>query len=232
MLQNLVWFAFFLVVLFVVYSKVDTIAGWNRTQAQILGATLYIVSSLNNLLTFSILEIPNHVRQGTLDFIVTKPVDSQFWVSMRKFNFAELGSLMGGIVLIVLSLISGHTALTASQIALFAAGVICAVVNLYSFQLALMTTGIYFIRIDNLWVLGDTMVGLGRYPMDMYPNGLRFILSYCLPVAFFAYFPALQLTKAANPMLTLQGLIVSIVFFFGARTWWRYSMRHYASASS
>ena len=232
MLQNMTWFAFFLVILFVVYSKVDTIAGWDRTGAQILGATLYIVGSLNNLLTFSILEIPDHVRKGTLDFIVTKPVDSQFWVSMRKFNFAEFGSLTGGIVLIVISILSSHMHPSFAQVGLYLIGVLCAVINLYGFQLALMTTGIYFIRIDNLWVLGETVTSLARYPMDVYPGGLRFLLTYFLPVAFFAYFPTLQLIRAANPLITLGGIAFSAVFFFASRTWWRYSMRHYASASS
>ena len=230
MLQNTVWFGFFLVVLFVVYANVKTIAGWDRREAQILGATLYIVSSLNNLLAAAVLEIPSHVRQGTLDFIVTKPVDSQFWVSMRKFNFAELGSFLGAIVLVSISLAGIHP--TAVQFLLYAVGIVCAVVNLYGFQLMLMTTGIYFIRIDNLWVLGETLTGLGRYPMDIYPTGLRYLLTFILPVAFFAYFPALQLVRQPSYTVAMQAMAFAIIFFFLSRFWWRYSMKHYSSASS
>ncbi len=231
-LQNTVWFTFFLVILFVVYAKVDTIAGWDRSQAQILGATLYIVSSLNNLLTYAVLEIPNHVRQGTLDFIVTKPVDSQFWVSMRKFNFAEIGSFLAGIVLVVVSIVGMKMHPSFVQCLLYFIGIFCAVINLYGFQLALMTTGIYFIRIDNLWVLGETASGLGRYPMDIYPNPLRAMLTYLLPVAFFSYYPSLQLVRGANWAIAGQGILFSIVFFVLSRAWWRYSMKHYSSASS
>ena len=230
MLQNTVWFGFFLVVLFVVYANVKTIAGWDRREAQILGATLYIVSSLNNLLGAAILEIPGHVRQGTLDFIVTKPVDSQFWVSMRKFNFAELGSFFGGVVLVSISMIGLHP--SAQQIILYLVGIVCAVVNLYGFQLMLMTTGIYFIRIDNLWVLGETLSGLGRYPMDIYPAGLKFLLTFILPVAFFAYFPALRLVRQPSYTVALEAIALAITFFFLSRLWWRYSMKHYSSASS
>ena len=230
MLQNTVWFGFFLVVLFVVYANVKTIAGWDRREAQILGATLYIVSSLNNLLAASILEIPNHVRQGTLDFIVTKPVDSQFWISMRKFNFSEIGSFLGGVVLVSISLAGLHP--TATQFGLYFVGIICAVINLYGFQLMLMTTGIYFIRIDNLWVLGETLTGLGRYPMDIYPTGLRYLLTFILPVAFFAYFPALQLVREPSFLIAGEAIALAITFFILSRFWWRYSMKHYSSASS
>ncbi|MBI1334647.1 MAG: ABC-2 family transporter protein [Armatimonadetes bacterium] len=231
-LQNMTWFGFFLVILFVVYGQVKTVAGWDQRGAQILGATLYIVGSFSNLLTYSVLEIPDHVRNGTLDFIITKPVDSQFWISMRKFNFAEIGSLLGGVTLVVISLIGFHPFPSAYQFLLYVIGVICAAVNLYGFQLLLMTTGIYFIRIDNLWVLGETITGLGRYPMDIYPNGLRFLLSFVLPVAFFSYFPSLQLVNGANPMVTIEGVLISAAFFLLSRLWWRYSMRHYSSASS
>jgi ABC-2 type transport system permease protein len=230
MLQNTVWFGFFLVVLFVVYANVKTIAGWDRREAQILGATLYIVSSLNNLLAASVLEIPGHVRQGTLDFIVTKPVDSQFWISMRKFNFSELGSFLGGIVLVSISMFGLHPSF--EQVALYLVGIVCAVANLYGFQLMLMTTGIYFIRVDNLWVLGETLSGLGRYPMDIYPTGLRYLLTFILPVAFFAYFPALQLVRTPSYTIALEAIGLAIIFFFLSRFWWRYSMKHYSSASS
>ena len=34
--------------------------------------------------------IVTHVREGTLDFVLLKPIDSQFWLSLRTLSPAEL----------------------------------------------------------------------------------------------------------------------------------------------
>jgi ABC-2 type transport system permease protein len=81
-------------------------------------------------------------------------------------------------------------------------------------------------------VLGETISGLGRYPMDIYPSGLRYLLTFILPVAFFAYFPALQLVREPSFTVAGQAILLAIIFFFLSRAWWRYSMKHYSSASS
>jgi ABC-2 type transport system permease protein len=208
------------------------VGGWNQSESSILAATLFIVSSLNNLFTFSLMEIPSHVRQGTLDFIITKPVDSQFWVSARKFNFNELGSFFAGIALLAFSAKDLNPVPGPAQFLLYFASLISAWMILYGFQLALMTTGIYFIKIDNLWVLGETLTGLSRNPMEIFPSALRTILTFGIPVAFLAYFPASQLVKGASLSSFAIGFVYSLIFFFGARLWWKYSLKHYSSASS
>jgi ABC-2 type transport system permease protein len=231
-LQNTVWFFFFLAMLYIIYAKVDQIGGWNKSESAILAATLFIVSSMNNLLTFSLMEIPQHVRQGTLDFIITKPVDSQFWVSARKFNFNELGSFFAGFILLFFSVKDLNPVPTASQYGIYFLGVVSAWMILYSFQLALMTTGIYFIKIDNLWVLGETLVGLSRNPMEIFPSVLRSLLTFAIPVAFLAYFPASQLVRGSNWSSAGIGFAYAVAFLIASRLWWRYSLKHYSSASS
>ena len=42
-----------------------------------------------------------HIRTGTLDFVLLKPIDAQFWLSSRVFSPWGLPDLMFGIVMIV-----------------------------------------------------------------------------------------------------------------------------------
>ena len=231
-LQNTVWFFFFIVILLVVFGRVKQIGGWNRDEAFILTATMFVVNSINNALTFSLMEIPDHVRKGTLDFIITKPVDSQFWVSARKFNFNELGSFCAGIGLIIVSLRGLENTPSIGQLALYLIGLFSACGILYGFQLCLMTLGIYFIRIDNLWVLGDTIVGLSRYPQEIFTRSLRYFFTYALPISFLAYIPASQLVRTPSLSMAVLSVVYAIALVLIARLFWRYSLRHYSSASS
>ncbi|HLO97106.1 MAG TPA: ABC-2 family transporter protein [Fimbriimonas sp.] len=231
-LQNCTWIVFSLVAISVIFGRVDSIAGWARGEIQILVGTLFLVSALVNLFTFAVMEIPQHVRQGTLDFIITKPVDTQFWVSVRKFNFAQLGSFTAGIITLIVSAVVAKMTITPLQIVLYIVSVLCGWTALYSFQMLLMTTGIYFVRVDNMWVLGETIVRLGEHPMEIFPLLFRQFLTYGIPVAFFAYVPAIQLTRGADFGLLLGSLVAASAMFLLSRLWWKFSLRHYSSASS
>src|SRR5689334_23383721 len=103
--QNAIWICFFVLILLVVYRNTDSVAGWSRGESFILAATIFVMTSIGTAIFMSIMEIPQHVRQGTLDFIVTKPIDSQFWISTRKFNFDKVGTMMAGIAMLVIGIV-------------------------------------------------------------------------------------------------------------------------------
>src|SRR5689334_22492001 len=73
--QNAIWIVFFFLLLKVIYGRTDSIAGWGEGDSLVLAATIFIMTSIGTAIFTSITEIPQHVRQGTLDFIVTKPID-------------------------------------------------------------------------------------------------------------------------------------------------------------
>jgi ABC-2 type transport system permease protein len=197
-----------------------------------LAATVFLMNAVANAFFFSLAEIPNQVRMGTLDFVVTKPIDSQFWVSTRKFNFDQIGTLVAGVVMIAAGVVTakihpdplqwiGYLVLTGSALALF-----------YAFNLALMTTGIWLVRVDNLWVLSESITQIARYPLDIYGSGLQRLLTFAVPLGLLSTIPARQLVRGFDLGMIALGLAWSIAALLLSRTFWRYALRHYSSASS
>ena len=230
--QNVVWIVFFLLIILVVYRNTDSVAGWSRGEAFILAATCFVMNALVSAFFMSLQEIPEQVRRGTLDFVITKPVDTQFWVSTRKFNFDQIGTLLAGIAMIVVGTIQAglhpslaqwlaYLLLTASSTLLF-----------YAFNMALMTLGIWLVRVDNLWVLGETVMQVARYPLDIYSSGLQRILTFFVPLAFIATVPARQLAKGLDVGMVGIGMAWSLGAFLFARWFWNFALSHYSSASS
>ncbi|MBX7134790.1 MAG: ABC-2 family transporter protein [Fimbriimonadaceae bacterium] len=230
--QNIVWIVFFLLLILVVYRNTESVAGWSRGEAFILAATCFVMNAVVSAFFMSLQEIPEQVRRGTLDFVITKPVDTQFWVSTRKFNFDQVGTLLAGLAMIVVGTVQagihpdalqwlGYLTLTAASTLLF-----------YAFNMALMTLGIWLVRVDNLWVLGETVMQVARYPLDIYSTGLQRVLTYFVPLAFIATIPAKQLVKGFDPGMVGIGVAWSFGAFFFARWFWNYALSHYTSASS
>ena len=121
--QNAIWIGFFVLILLVIYRNTDSVAGWSRGAAFILAATCFLMNSVHSALFFSLNEIPEQVRKGTLDFVITKPIDTQFWVSSRKFNFDQIGTLVAGVVMVVKFFLGSEASMMTRLLAESLAGV-------------------------------------------------------------------------------------------------------------
>ena len=231
-LQNGIWISFFILILLVIYRNTDSVAGWSRGDSFILAATIFIMTSMGTAIFMSIMEIPQHVRQGTLDFIVTKPIDSQFWISTRRFNFDKFGTFVAGIVMLIVGVVQANASPDPIAWLSYVVLLFASLFIYYAVSLMLMTTGIWLVRVDNLWVLTETLTDVARFPVDIYGPNIRSFMTFVLPMAFIATIPASQLVHGADLRLVGLGLVWAFVFMVLARVFWKFAMRHYTSASS
>lgn len=230
--QNALWVTFFLLILLVVYSRTQQVAGWNRGEAFVLAATCFLMNAMAMALTMSLMEIPQHVRMGTLDFVLTKPVNSQFWVSTRKFNFDQLGTFIAGIAMVAVGVRESGATPDSAQWAAYIALVLASLVIFYAFNLCLMTLGIWWVRVDNLWVLGETMLQVARFPVDIFGGQIARVLTYIVPLAFLATIPARQLVRGLDVQMVFIGLGWAVAALVFSAFFWKFALRSYASASS
>lgn len=231
-LQNLVWIVFFLLILAVVYGNTTSVAGWQKGDAIVLAATVFLLTSLASALLFSVNEIPQQVRLGQLDFVITKPIDTQFWVSTRRFNFDQIGTLAAGTLLMVIGVRESHAVVGVLQWLAWAIHIGAALAIYYSFTLALMTTGIWLVRVDNLWVLADSVMQVARFPLDIYSTGVQRFLTFVVPLAFLSTAPARQIVRgfdATSLCIAVGWAMLALVL---SRLFWQFALRHYGSASS
>ena len=230
--QNMLWVAWFLMVLLVIYRNTNNIAGWGRGEGFILGATTFLISAVFGLLFRSLLEVPEMIRLGTLDFVLTKPVDPQFWASTRRFNFDQLGSLIAGSVMLIYGLGQFGGSVSSAQWGGYAVLFFCAVAVFYSMNLIFMTMSVWFVRVDNLWVLSETALDVSRYPADIFGAAAQRVLVYYVPLAFLATVPARQIVRGLDLGMVALGLFWAIIALVGSRLFWLRSLRSYSSASS
>lgn len=224
---------FFILILKVIYRNTKSVAGWTEGNTYILTATCFFMSAVvAAFFATNLQEIPEKVRKGNLDFDIVKPVDTQFLVSIRKFNFDEIGTVFVGLLMVVLGLSMSRHLPTLLQIAAYIAMVVFAIVIFYAFELMLMTLGIWLVRVDNLWVLGDSIFTVARFPTDIYQIQIRRILTYAIPLAMIATEPARVLLGGRPPSFALFGLLWALAFALLSRAFWRFALRHYTSASS
>lgn len=230
--QNMVWVGWFLMVLLVVYRNTDSVAGWSRGEGFVLGATAFLMSSVFGLFFRSMLEIPEMIRRGTLDFVLTKPVDSQFWACTRRFNFDQIGSFVAGSLMLGYGINQSGQTIAPVQWAGFVALFLCALALFFSMNVVFMITSVWFVRVDNLWVLSETSLDISRFPIDIFSASVQRALVYFLPLAFLATMPARQLVRGFDPVMVGLGFAWAVVAILASRLFWLFALRSYNSASS
>ena len=74
------------------------IGGWNFEQALIIQGIYTIFNGITNTwFNPNLTEIVKHIREGTLDFVLLKPIDSQFFISLKKINPSGFLEIMLGL---------------------------------------------------------------------------------------------------------------------------------------
>lgn len=232
-LQNIIWMLFFLLILKVVYLNTGVVAGWKEGDAYILSATCFLMLSIvNGFFTYNLIEIPEKVRKGTLDFDLVKPIDTQLLVSIRKVRFDEIGTFLVGIVMVMLGTKMGGHVPSAWNVFSYLFLIPCAIVIFYNFSLMLMTLGIWLVRVDNLWVLSDSIFVIARFPLDIFGPTATRVLTFFVPLAFISTVPSQALLGRLAPEMALWGIGWAAAFALGGRAFFRFALRHYTSASS
>jgi ABC-2 type transport system permease protein len=172
------------------------------------------------------------VREGTLDFVLLKPIDSQFSLSARTFSPWGLPGIAAGLGLIVVPAARAGATPTPAMISAAALLLLASTLILYSLWFVLAATSIWFVKVWNATeVLRSTLVA-GRYPVSAYPAGLRVFFTFVLPVAFLTTVPAEAILGRASSPWLLGSLVVALLSLLGSRWFWRFALRYYTSASS
>ncbi|HEY9782697.1 MAG TPA: ABC transporter permease [Leptolyngbyaceae cyanobacterium] len=217
--------------LFLFYRTGYTFQGWRWEEALIvLGIFTLLQGFSSTFLAPNLNRIVDHVQKGTLDFVLLKPISSQFWLSIHTLSPWGLPDIIFGGILIGYA--GGRLGITLTNYLISAIPLVFGLGSLYSLWFMLGATSIWFVKIYNVTEVLRGLLEAGRYPMVAYPIAYRFFFTFVVPVAFFTTVPAeamlgrVQVGWIVGAGLLALGLLIVTRFF------WSFALRFYTSASS
>jgi ABC-2 type transport system permease protein len=224
-----------LFVLELLFAGRPSLGGWSWSGALVvLGLYTLLDGFTTCVLQPNLSRIVNHVQTGTLDYVLLKPIDSQFWLSARTVSPWGLPAIAAGLGLIGWALAHSEGGVAGSPAAaLLALALLLAALGiLYSLWFVLAAMSIWFVKVWNATeVLRYTLVA-GRYPVSAYPPALRLVFTFVLPVAFLTTVPAEALLGRGSLPWAGGSLLAAALCLAGSRLLWGYAQRFYTSASS
>jgi ABC-2 type transport system permease protein len=217
----------------IVFSKTDSLAGWRPPELLAIVGVYTLVSGLTQLVVRpSLARFMEDVRLGTLDFMMTKPVDAQVLVSMRQIEVWKLVDVAVGLVVLAVAIAQLGASVGLAEAVTFLVALLAGVTIIYSFLLILATCAFWFVRLDNILNIFQSMYEAGRWPISIYPPWLRTALTFLVPIGFAITVPTEGLVGRLTSPNLLGAIALAVVLPLVARAFWRIGVRHYSGASA
>lgn len=231
--QSILSLAVSLIGLAVIFSYTNTLGGWHPSEILVLVGVYFLVGGMIGLIIQPSMEqLIESVRDGTLDFTLTKPEDAQLIVSIKRADIWRLIDIVLGLGVLVAALIWMGEKVGIWQAGLFILMLIAGAVIVYSFLLILATLSFWFVRVENILVIFQSIYEAGRWPVSLYPGWLRYGLTFVIPVAFATTIPAEALTARLNWETLLGAVGLAVGLLAVSRLFWRVGLSHYSGASA
>jgi ABC-2 type transport system permease protein len=233
LLQSAVAVGTALVVLALVYSQTQELNGWSESELLVvLGIQILLGGVIRMTIQPNMQRLMEEVRDGKLDFALTKPEDSQVLVSVRDVRIWQSVDIVAGVGVLGYGISGLERDVGLGDAARFPLVLAAGALMIYCFWLVLSTLAFWVV---NMWTLIELFEGVyhtGRFPVGIYPGWLRFSVTFLVPIAFAVTVPAEALTSRLDWETVLLALGFAAVLFAFTRWWWRFGLRHYTGASA
>jgi ABC-2 type transport system permease protein len=217
--------------LFLFYRTGYTFSGWKWEEALVvLGIFTILQGFASTFLAPNLNRIVARVQEGTLDFVLLKPISSQFWLSANTVSPWGMPDLIFGTVLLVYA--ANKLGVQIGNYFLTAIPLLFGMVSLYSIWFMLGAMSIWFVKIYNITEVLRGLLEAGRFPMAAYPVAYRFFFTFVVPVAFFTTVPAEAMLGRVEIVWIAGAGVLAIALLLASRYFWQFALRFYTSASS
>ena len=228
---KLIRFSFFMFFLLVITSRTQAIVGYTIWEVILFYITFNLVDSLAQFFLREVYRFRSYVIRGDFDYFLTKPMPVLFRLLFGGSDALDIPILLLSIIFIFISF-THLSSITFLSILIYFALLINGLIIALSFHIFVLSIGILTSEVDNtLWLYRD-LTQMGRFPVDIYQNPLRSIITFVIPVGIMVTFPAKAAIGLLSPNLILISIFVSITLLYLNLKFWNFSLKRYSSASS
>ena len=219
----------FPLVTLLVYRSGAAFPGWSLEEVLLIQGIFMMAKGFANLFFFGLVwNIGQMVRDGLFDLMLIKPCSVIHLAAATSFSLDNSGSLLGGLGIFIYAVSRIPTPGPWEWAAFFLLFLLSLSV-LFSFSLFMSGTLFKWVGNSRIYEIFNTITQFGLFPKTIFSRALQNLLTYFIPIAMLAFFPAAVLKGDKPEGLFLSGGIC-LVFLFAARLFWYAMLKSYSSA--
>lgn len=220
--------------IWIIFSQIPDLMGWNINQIVFIYGFSLIPKGIDHLFFDNLWMIGHfYVSKGEFDKYLTRPINTLFHVLVERLQIDALGELIMGISLICVSVPKVSIVWSLEKVALTIVAIVFATFIYTGIKIGTAAIAFWTKKSGNITYMFYMVNDFAKYPVTIYNNTVRGIITYIIPFAFTAFYPACYILTNANPLYNVgMTVIISIVLMTIGIVIWNRGIRAYESAGS
>lgn len=218
---------------FLVYRTGATIHGLTPDYILMFIGTYAIMTGIYMSFYPNFCKISGYIKDGTMDFYITKPVSQLFLMSFRYIDFAmPIPNILGGTVMVVIAWRRCGFQLSFLHVGGFLLFLILGAVLTYFIFLLPRLLSFWFLSTGGVADISDSVWDFNNMPMGIYNRIVQGVGCFLFPIFLVTNVPGLIVGDQITVGFFIWALIAPLIFGIITMMVWNRSIKHYSSASS
>lgn len=218
----------------IIFSQIPNLDGYLFYEIIFIYGFSLVPKGIDHLFTDNLWKVAWFVvRKGDFDKYLTRPISPLAHVIMESIQFDALGELLVGIILMVVASIKLSIDYNVVNVTLMIIAMIFGTLIFTSIKIACAAIAFWIKQSGSILQIFYMSSDFAKYPVTIYNNIVKNIITYIIPFAFTAYYPASYILRGNNPVFCIGGVVIlSTIFMVLSVIVWNKGLDAYESAGS
>lgn len=204
-----------IIFLYLIFKRIPALSGWSFEQLIFIYGFSQIPRGLDHLFTDNLWMLAwQMVVRGTFDRYMLRPMNLFFQIICEKIQFDALGEVLIGLILVCRAIKLNIINISMKFILCFILSVVAGAIIYTSVKLFFASLAFWVKESAPFLQTAYDTSDFAKYPIEVYPKIIKFVLVYIMPFAFVAYIPATYFLNK-NGFFKTVGMecVISIIIF-------------------
>lgn len=230
---DVAWMSVNILVIEVVFSHVESMAGWSKHEMLLLvGISVLIMRLFMTFFMSNLFQVDRNVRMGTFDFYLAQPGNPLFMISTRKIELDGVLNSIFAVGIIVYALRQMEVSPGPVDVLAFCFMIFCGLVVHYSTVVMIVSLSFWIVRIEGVEMGYFTLFDFSRLPRAAVTGVMSLVFVYFFPAIIVSNFPAEALLSGPNIIHLAWLAAMALAWFAAAVSLFNLGLSRYTSASS
>ncbi len=217
-----------------IFNTIPALQGWSFYQVIFIYGLAQIPRGIDHVFTDNLWILAGSIIvEGNFDRYLIKPINPLFQLIAEKFQPDGLGEIAIGTMLFITAAVNLDLSFTPVKILLLLLVILSATIIYTSIKLTVASIAFWVKFAQAHLFMVYQLSDFTKYPIGIYPKGIRFLLTFIVPFTFTAYFPgAYFLGKEGFLEGILMTILISIIASCLSYFVWTRGLKRYESSGN
>jgi ABC-2 type transport system permease protein len=198
-----------------------------------MGLYTLLTAIMDTVFYSNVSKLPELIRNGDLDFYITKPVSLQFMVSFRYLDFGSaVPNIAGGLAMIIVAWKNLNISADPSMLCGFIFFSVVGLVITYPILMIPALLSFWIVKTDQLMGVIWSMWDFNNMPMGIYNRVVKDIGTFIIPIFVITNFAPLFVMHKLSVFYMIWSVAAAVLLMVFLQRFFKFAVRHYSSASS